>query len=265
MRSRKDIIWNLWHSHEGYIGQQKQHVSLPDLTTAIGNLFCPGPFYYYVINSPTLEFEFVSDSVRELLGYEPADCTLASFIDIIHPDDLDFFYRCEDVVAWFLKNRVTPQQMTRYKICYCLRERMADGQYKLFLLQTVTLKVDNKGALLKVFGSHTDVSHLMPENSYRLSLVGLEGEPSYINLDVFSRTVLDTFIPVSYQTASSPFSQRELQIIRLLANGMDTSAIAETLHISPQTVTTHRKKILKKSGCANTNRLVAECVRHGYI
>jgi len=265
MKSRKEIVWDLWYSHDKYIGKVEQDVSLPDLTTLFGNLFCPGPFYYYVINSPTLDVDFVSDSVRELLGYEPSELTLASLIDTIHPDDIDFFYRCEDVVAWFLKNKVSPEQMTRYKITYCLRERMADGQYKLFLIQTITLKVDEHGALLKVFGSHTDVSHLMTENNHKMSLIGLNGEPSYLNLDVFSPNVLDAFTAKSYLDASNPFTKRELQIIRLLAEGIDTPAIADKLNISPQTVMTHRKKILKKSNCANTINLIAECIRHGYI
>ena len=51
-------------------------------------------------------------------------------------------------------------------------------------------------------------------------------------------------------------SQRELQIIRELAKGLNSKAIGEKLFISRHTVDTYRRKILEKTGCQNSSELI---------
>jgi len=51
-------------------------------------------------------------------------------------------------------------------------------------------------------------------------------------------------------------SQREIEIIRLIANGYTTAQIAETLYRSFHTIATHRKNIMKKLGVRSTSELL---------
>ncbi len=51
-------------------------------------------------------------------------------------------------------------------------------------------------------------------------------------------------------------SQREIQIIKLLAEGLTSGQIAEKLFIAEHTVKTHRKNILRKTGATSTGHLV---------
>lgn len=51
-------------------------------------------------------------------------------------------------------------------------------------------------------------------------------------------------------------SQRELQIIREIAKGNNSTCIGEKLFISRHTVDTHRRKILDKTGCQNSSELI---------
>ncbi|MDH5476424.1 MAG: response regulator transcription factor, partial [Cyclobacteriaceae bacterium] len=51
-------------------------------------------------------------------------------------------------------------------------------------------------------------------------------------------------------------SKRELDIIRLLAEGLTSPEIGEKLFISEHTVRTHRKNILRKMDFTNTSQLV---------
>ena len=58
---------------------------------------------------------------------------------------------------------------------------------------------------------------------------------------------------------NSPFSkltEREVEIIRLLKDGLSTNEIAGKLFLSPRTVETHRARILKKLELKNTVSLV---------
>jgi len=55
------------------------------------------------------------------------------------------------------------------------------------------------------------------------------------------------------QAEVSQLSPRELEIIRLIAEGMTNNEIAEKLYLSFHTVKTHRKNIIKKLGFSFKN------------
>jgi DNA-binding NarL/FixJ family response regulator len=63
----------------------------------------------------------------------------------------------------------------------------------------------------------------------------------------------------------APLTDRELEIIRLIAQELSTNAIADTLFISPGTVETHRHNILRKLGVKNSIGIIKYALRHGLI
>ncbi len=253
------LLKDIWHSHEGYLGKRSATLQQLDLEELVGRFFCPGPFYYYIIDSPTLTFEYASNSVRELFGKDPATFDFPDVIESGHPDDMGFVARCEDIVADFIRNKIPPEEITRYKITYCAREKTVTGEYRLFLIQTVTLQTTPEGSLLKVFGLHTDVTHIIPGNNYKMSLIGLDGQPSYLAMDVMNMDM-----PL-YNSTFNPLTLREQQIIRLFGEGLTAKEIAGKLFISPQTVISHKKNALDRIGGKNITDLVGRCIRKGYI
>jgi len=60
-------------------------------------------------------------------------------------------------------------------------------------------------------------------------------------------------------------SQREIEIIRLIANGYTTAQIAETLYRSFHTIATHRKNIMKKLGIRSSPELLLYAMNNGLI
>tara|TARA_B100000508_G_scaffold118450_1_gene98538 strand:- start:53285 stop:53959 length:675 start_codon:yes stop_codon:yes gene_type:complete len=60
-------------------------------------------------------------------------------------------------------------------------------------------------------------------------------------------------------------SEREMEIIKLIAEGNTNTQIAELLHISPHTVTTHRKNIMGKLGTKNTAGIVMYAVKTNLV
>jgi len=57
-------------------------------------------------------------------------------------------------------------------------------------------------------------------------------------------------------TQSQHFSERELEILRLLAKGKNSYEIAEELFITLNTVKTHRRNMLRKLKASNTSQLL---------
>lgn len=60
-------------------------------------------------------------------------------------------------------------------------------------------------------------------------------------------------------------TNREMDILRLMALGESSSSIADSLFISEMTVNTHRKHILKKLGLSNTPTLIRCVVEQGIV
>jgi DNA-binding NarL/FixJ family response regulator len=56
-------------------------------------------------------------------------------------------------------------------------------------------------------------------------------------------------------------SDRELEVIKLIAEGYTNVEIAEKLFLSPHTVNTHRKNIMQKLGVNNTAAIVMYAVK----
>lgn len=60
-------------------------------------------------------------------------------------------------------------------------------------------------------------------------------------------------------------SDRQREIITLVADGKTTNEIAEVLHLSPKTVEWHRSQIMERLGMANLAELIRYVVRIGVV
>ncbi len=60
-------------------------------------------------------------------------------------------------------------------------------------------------------------------------------------------------------------SDREFQVLRLLAEGRSVSDIAEELTLSPKTVSTYRSRLLEKMEMENTAQLIRYALEHDLV
>jgi DNA-binding CsgD family transcriptional regulator len=117
------------------------------------------------------------------------------------------------------------------------------------------LEHDADGKILRSFVLNTDISYLKYEGRPTLSFIGLDGEPSYIDVNV-----ANDFIASKIEVTA-----REKQVLQMLAEGKSSKEISAVLNISKQTVDTHRKNMLRKNNLVNTNELVGKAIRLGWI
>ena len=67
---------------------------------------------------------------------------------------------------------------------------------------------------------------------------------------------MDNYQKISKELEQITLTKREIEIIRLIDKGLINKEIAKKLFISEQTVTTHRKSILRKTGAHNVSTLL---------
>lgn len=60
-------------------------------------------------------------------------------------------------------------------------------------------------------------------------------------------------------------SDREIEVLRLICQGLSTSEIADKIFLSQRTIDTHRANLIAKTESSNTADLVMYAVRHGLI
>ncbi len=72
-------------------------------------------------------------------------------------------------------------------------------------------------------------------------------------------------ITIPTESGQSPFSEREIEVLRLLCRSYSREEIAEELCIAPGTVKRHLENMLTKSGCKKTMELVVHVIGKGWI
>lgn len=85
----------------------------------------------------------------------------------------------------------------------------------------------------------------------------------------YSEEILDMMIEVG-EAKQSPeipnnLTGSELEIVRLIAEGLSTKEIASKKNISFHTVNTHRKNIFRKVGVSSASELIMHAIRSGWI
>jgi DNA-binding NarL/FixJ family response regulator len=84
--------------------------------------------------------------------------------------------------------------------------------------------------------------------------------------EIVMDSLMNSYEPKDNENHSDiPLSDREIDIVRLLANGKSNKEIATDLFISVRTVETHRRTIHKKLGISSLAELVRYAVRHHLI
>jgi two-component system, NarL family, response regulator LiaR len=74
-----------------------------------------------------------------------------------------------------------------------------------------------------------------------------------------------TASPEAAATIRAELSEREIQVLKLIANGKDNALIARELHISPKTVKNHISNILMKLQIENRIQAAVYAVRSGIV
>jgi DNA-binding NarL/FixJ family response regulator len=78
--------------------------------------------------------------------------------------------------------------------------------------------------------------------------------------EIFARKFLDGNIPTN-GTSVEQLSDRELEVFRLLGQGLETRQIAQVLHISMKTVQAYCARIKEKFKLSTATELLREAIR----
>ena len=209
-----------------------------------------GTQFLYVSDVLRRKVIYVSPGIRHMTGYDPADVSFDMIYDNIHPADRrEAIIATIDCLEYIYRMKITrPGQITFH---LNFRFRKQDGTNIVVLRQTSSLKTDEEGNLTQTLSIITDIDHLAKGHGVEAKMTETEtGKTLYHR---------------NYSEEQCVFSNREKEIIRLIAKGKRSHEIADGLCISPHTVLTHRRNILSKAELKNTAELLFYSKEHGIL
>ena len=174
--------------------------------------------------------------------------------EIIHPEDLKKTWKLIKNI-WDFIFTVPPANQAQFKFNYDYRIIKPDGKEVRILAQNSVLQSDNKGNITHVVGVYSDISHWKKNEQQIASIISTASDTCFF----FTADDSGTYKP------QMGLSKRELEIVKLMAEGYSSKLIADKLFISFHTVNTHRQKIIEKTNSKNTGGVVQFAVSHGLI
>ena len=81
----------------------------------------------------------------------------------------------------------------------------------------------------------------------------------------FAKSLIHKLLPGAEPPRHQMLSNREYEILRLLASGKPAKTIAQDLSVSPQTISTHRSRMLKKLRLHSTAELIRYAVQNHLV
>lgn len=209
-----------------------QQNAVADFPLAIGQFF-------YVIDYQKREITF-QKGVKHVLGYEESEFDFDLVTEYFHPEDYNMTTRLIKATLMFASQNNVSKDVGYFISC---RIRKKDGNYLKILRQSNIFDVDENGMIISNTSLITDISFI--DTSRR---VQWEFNAPGLDKENFKKYVTKQYVDF--------FSDRELQVLRLLKHGDSSEIISKKLCISKHTVDGHRRKMLAKSNCENTIDLI---------
>ncbi|MEM8565575.1 MAG: response regulator transcription factor [Bacteroidota bacterium] len=88
--------------------------------------------------------------------------------------------------------------------------------------------------------------------------------------EYFGAAVTKTLIsslkkPKKSEKEKVQLTRREIDVLKLIAEGLSTPQIGEKLFIAPSTVDTHRRNLIDKTGVPNSKALIRYAIQNGFL
>ena len=256
MGIKADIINSIF----GQLTPIKAEISLTeeDIDNALTPIYAPGPSFYFIFNLKEKGIEYLSPKLHDVLGLDPRKASLHEVFEHLYDDDLIHFKKCQEIGDVFYNQIIDLKDAPHYKRSYQYRLTDIQGVPKLFLHQSV-LVFNAKGEFTgKSIGFVSDISAFTAQRSDGISFIDNRGLRSFLNITSLEELHSKTKPIIE-------LSDREIEILKLIAEGAKSKEIGNELNISYDTVRTHRNNILRRQGFKNISQALAYYLRQGAL
>jgi DNA-binding CsgD family transcriptional regulator len=194
---------------------------------------------------------YTSRLSEKMLGIKPEELDPFRFIDATHHEDIQRHYQSRAKSTNLAKDLYISEKGGAL-LSTNLKMRNPEGGYSQTLFQCYLFFASFPYKTVYLLQIHTNIDWWKPLKN---------GFHYYVGNDL----KLLRFPDNDLLKIGIPYSSREFEIIGLIGSGLNSEQIAEKLFISINTVSTHRKNIIEKSGKHNISELIYELKEKGLM
>lgn len=253
----RDFFAPLSSKQEHEIEEEEEPVNID--FTELNKLHLNSPTIVFIFNHKTMSYDFFSENIKEIMGYENEDFKnggLEFAMSLVHPDHAKIYNR--HVLPIMFKYYMTYAFKGKNKdlrFSYTFKIKKKNGEYMWALHHMNAIKTNRLGFPVHTLLNMVDVTSIKTDDKINLT-VSLKEDDEHFK-PIYSRIF-------STQNSFS-FSDRELEILELIAQGKTSEEISKSLAISKHTVITHRRNMLEKSKVKNSSELIQLAYRQNMI
>jgi hypothetical protein len=207
--------------------------------------------FFYIADLLEIKVIYTSSRSKEMIGVEPEDLNLYHLFGATHPDDSKRTSLGRATILRLAHDLFVAEKGFRL-VSTNFRVKNPSGNYSNMLMQLYLFynRVPYKSVfVLKV---HTDIDWCRKIK---------HGYHYYLGEDLSNFRYPDEEL----LALGNIFSDREFEIIKLIESGLNSEQIAARLFLSPNTVNTHRRNILKKTSKAHLSDLIYDLKERGLL
>lgn len=205
--------------------------------------------FFCITNTQNLTFEYISKNMFSCLGINAGLMKTGGmkyFWSLMHPDDIEHWLQALNELMNYTLNEIDERDRDKMSYTWNYRIKNAKGDYVNLIQNTTPLEFDLHNKPIVGLAHYTVLDskiNMHVSATAKMLNENMEYETKYFNN--FSQKIL-----------SDGISNRERDIVRLLVLNYSSKDIADKLNISPNTVDTHRRNILKKLKISSTGELI---------
>jgi hypothetical protein len=254
-------VGHVWEKYNLFPGASKKSENSVSIEKLIANTYCPAPYMSFVYKYGAPDFDYTSPSVKEILGYDslPTNWDMESLMSLFPPDDYEKFIQKEVTSLTFAQKQFKVEDIFNYKLVYTMTLRKSDGSYIDVLHQGIPLATNAFGQITHLLCIQIDMSHFDYYDDEDISFISLNKDyPSYHSINKWA----------DYETGAHDeysLTERQLEILTCISEGKKGKDIAAELGVSVETVKTHRKEMLERSGKTSMYELLSDAIDKGIL
>jgi DNA-binding CsgD family transcriptional regulator len=207
--------------------------------------------FLYIADTIHMKIMFTSKRSMDMIGINPEELTFYHFMEATHPKDIQ---RLNLGRATLLKKsqELYIAEEGNLLLSSSMKIRNTTGEYSNVLLQNYLFYTTDPYKTVFLLKIHTNIDWFKNiKNGYHY----------YIGNDLsFFR-----FPDRKMLLKGNVFSDREFEILKLIESGLSSEQIANKIFVSTNTVNTHRRNILQKTGKLHISELIYELIERGVL
>lgn len=207
---------------------------------------------FYVLDYSQARYLFIDPSSYQVLGFKSNEFLEKGPKHVLsnwHPNDLKIFEQKIFPEAMEFLRHKRPEEYADFSFTCNYRFKAKYGSWLTLLQRSSYFIASEQGTPLAAVGFVVDISHFK-EDSTMIHII----EKVDRTLFSLSKTLIKK--SVYYPDGIGLLSEREVELLRLIYEGLTSKEIAGLLSLSVHTVNNHRKNMMIKTKSKNVGELI---------